>query len=139
MKHPLHPAIVHFPIACWVLATFGDVASLWLGRPVWWWSGITLWIGTITGICAMLTGVIELLKISNRQQALKTAERHMQLMLLTWFFYAASLFARMDQLTLQAPGTIEVSLSCLGLFTLLTGAWFGAQLVYRHRVGMFPP
>ena len=137
MKHPLHPAIVHFPIACWVLATFGDVASLWFGRQAWWWSGITLWIGTITGILAMITGMIELLKISNRQQTLKTAERHMQLMLLTWFFYAASLFTRTDQFTLQAPGTIEISLSCLGLLSLFIGAWFGAQLVYRHKVGMF--
>ncbi|WP_343251093.1 DUF2231 domain-containing protein, partial [Pseudoxanthomonas sp. KAs_5_3] len=25
MRHPLHPALVHFPIACWSLATAGDL------------------------------------------------------------------------------------------------------------------
>lgn len=139
MKHPLHPAIVHFPIACWTLATFGDIASLWLGRQAWWWSGITLWIGTITAIFAMITGMIELLKIAELQQTLKIAERHMQLILLSWAFYAASLFMRIDHFTLQAPGIIEISLSCLGLLSLLAGAWFGAQLVYKFRVGMFTP
>ena len=31
MSHPLHPALVHFPIACWSLATVTDLASLYWG------------------------------------------------------------------------------------------------------------
>lgn len=137
MKHPLHPAIVHFPIACWTLATFGDVASLWLGKQAWWWSGVSLSIGTVTAILAMITGMIELLRISNQQQALSVAERHMQLIFLAWALYTASLLLRIENFTLQAPSTIEIVLSCFGLLTLLIGAWFGAQLVYKYRVGMF--
>ncbi|WP_047553006.1 DUF2231 domain-containing protein [Methylotenera sp. G11] len=139
MKHPLHPAIVHFPIACWMLATFADISSLWLGRQVWWWSGVTLCIGTVAGVFAMLSGMVELLKLADRPQALGTAERHMQLMLLAWTLYAASLLARLDHFSLTAPGWLEMSLSCLGLATLFAGAWLGAQLVYRHGVGTFTP
>jgi len=87
----------------------------------------------------MLTGMIELMKIPSNQQTLKTAERHMQLILVAWTFYAASLYMRVDHFTLKAPGWIEISLSGLGLLTLTAGAWFGAQLVYRHRVGTLTP
>jgi len=83
--------------------------------------------------------MIELLKLAGRPRALETAERHMQLMLLAWTFYAASLLMRLDHFSLSAPGWMEISLSCLGLATLLAGAWLGAQLVYRHRVGTFTP
>ncbi len=87
----------------------------------------------------MLSGMVELLKLADRPQALGTAERHMQLMLLAWTLYAASLLARLDHFSLTAPGWLEMSLSCLGLATLFAGAWLGAQLVYRHGVGTFTP
>ena len=39
MKHPLHPALVHFPIACWSLATLADIAGQWSTRWSFWeWS-----------------------------------------------------------------------------------------------------
>lgn len=137
MKHPIHPAIVHFPIACWTLATFGDIASIWLGSQIWWWSGVNLWVGNVTAIIAMVIGVIDLLKIADQQQTLKIAGKHIQFILLAWMFYAASLFMRVDHFTLQAPTLIEISLSCFGFLILLIGAWFGAHLVYKYRVGMF--
>jgi uncharacterized membrane protein len=34
MRHPLHPAIVHFPVACWSLTVITDFAGLWLGETV---------------------------------------------------------------------------------------------------------
>src|SRR3546814_14287794 len=52
-RHPLHPALVHFPVACWSLATIADVASLWLGQPAWWLAGVLLVIGTIAALAAM--------------------------------------------------------------------------------------
>ena len=33
MRHPLHPALVHFPIACWSLATAADLAGLAFAEP----------------------------------------------------------------------------------------------------------
>jgi uncharacterized membrane protein len=44
-RHPLHPAIVHFPIACWSLAVVADFASLLLGEAAWQWSGGPLVVG----------------------------------------------------------------------------------------------
>lgn len=136
MNHPLHPAVVHFPIACWTLATIGDVASLWLGEQAWWWAGISLSIGSVIAIFAMITGMIELLKISHQKQTLEIAERHMQLILLAWTVYSTSLFMRLDGFRLMKPGTIEIGLSCLGFVILSVASWFGAQLVYKYRVGM---
>src|SRR5690606_40767462 len=45
MKHPLHPALVHFPIACWTLATLADIGSRWWGEPAWRSAGGLLLIG----------------------------------------------------------------------------------------------
>ena len=36
MSHPVHPAVVHFPVACWVLATAADVLGLFWAPP-WLW------------------------------------------------------------------------------------------------------
>ena len=136
MRHPVHPAVVHFPIACWTLATIGDVASLWLGKPAWWWAGVSLALGTTIAIFAMITGVIELIKIANQKERLKVAERHMQLILLAWSVYATSLFMRLDGFRLTETGMIEIGLSCLGFVILSIASWFGAQLVYKYEVGL---
>ncbi|MES2182826.1 MAG: DUF2231 domain-containing protein [Pseudomonadota bacterium] len=136
MRHPVHPAVVHFPIACWTLATIGDVASLWLGKPAWWWAGVSLALGTTIAIFAMITGMIEILRIANQKQRLKVAERHMQLILLAWTVYATSLFMRLDGFRLTEPGIIEIGLSCLGFVILSIASWFGAQLVYKYGVGL---
>jgi uncharacterized membrane protein len=138
-SHPLHPALVHFPIACWTLATLGDVASLWWGARAWWVSGILLMLGSFTALLAMVSGLVEMAKINEQNPALPVAETHMQLICITWTIYAASLFMRMDGGHLAAPSFIEILLSALGLAVLLTACWFGGRLVYQHGVGVSSP
>lgn len=135
-SHPIHPAIVHFPIACWTLATLGDVASIWLGERAWWASGLLLTIGTLSAVVAMIAGVFELSKIDEQSQGARVADTHMHLAFVTWTLYAVSLLLRLDKFHLTAPGFIETSLSGLGLIALFATGWFGGKLVYEHRVGV---
>jgi uncharacterized membrane protein len=135
MAHPLHPAIVHFPIACWTMSTLGDIASIWWGEPAWRISGILLIIGTAIAIAAMATGLLELRKINGAEQASRTAEIHMQFVLAAWMLYGLSLLLRWMGNGNGAPSTVSIVLSALGLVTLATAGWYGGKLVYEHGIG----
>jgi uncharacterized membrane protein len=136
MSHPLHPALVHFPIACWSLATAADVASLWWGKPAWMLAGVLLALGTLIALAAMATGLIELLKVGAEHPATRDLNRHMLLMLTAWCLYAASLFLRLQGTTLTQPDSVDLGLSVVGFVVLGVGGWFGGKLVYAHGVGV---
>lgn len=136
MSHPLHPALVHFPIACWSLATAADVASLWFGEPAWRLAGVLLALGTLIALAAMATGFMELLKVGAEHPATRDLNRHLLLMLVAWCLYATSLFLRLQGTTLTRPDTVDLGLSVVGFVVLGTGGWFGGKLVYGHGVGV---
>ena len=136
MSHPLHPALVHFPIACWSLATAADVASLWWGKPAWMLAGVLLVLGTLLALAAMATGFIELIKVGAEHPATRDLNRHLLLMLTAWCLYATSLFLRLQGTTLTQPDSVELGLSVVGFVVLGIGGWFGGKLVYGHGVGV---
>ena len=136
MKHPLHPALVHFPIACWSMATLADVASLQFGEPAWRFAGVSMAIGTLAAIGAMLAGLVEFAKIDSDSPALRDANRHMLLAMAAWCCYAASLALRLDGMALTQPGTLPIGLSALGFVVLAAAGWHGGKLVYTHGVGV---
>src|SRR3546814_16384238 len=63
MRHPLHPALVHFPAACCPLAVAADVAGLWMGETAWRWSGWLLAAGCAAAVLDMLAGMVELQRV----------------------------------------------------------------------------
>lgn len=141
MNHPLHPALVHFPIACWSLATLADIASLWLGQPAWWLAGVLMAIGTLAALAAMGAGLFELVKIDEASPALRLAHFHVLAAMAAWLAYAASLFLRLDlpmdgTTPLAAPGPLAISLSVAGFGCLAVAGWLGGTLVYGHGVGV---
>lgn len=139
MTHPIHPLLVHFPIATWFLATIGDVASLFLGEQVGWVAGVLLIIGTITALFAMLAGLIELAKIDQQNVAMQVANQHMVLAMISWSFYSVSLFLRLDGTTLTQPNIFAIILSVTGLLFLWAAGWKGGQLVYEYGIGIQRP
>ena len=136
MKHPLHPALVHFPIATWSLGTAGDLASLLWGEPAWRFAGLSIVVGVVTALAAMATGFVELLKLDADSAANRDATRHMLLMMTTWCCYAASLFFRLDGTTLTRPDALGIGLSALGFVVMGLAGWMGGKLVYEHGVGV---
>lgn len=136
MSHPLHPALVHFPIACWSLATAGDLASLFFAEPAWRFAGLLMAIGVVSAIVAMAAGFFELVKIQADSPAMRDANRHMLLVMAAWSCYAASLFLRLEGVALTRPGALEIGLSVGGFVVLSIAGWLGGKLVYQHGVGM---
>jgi len=136
MKHPLHPAFVHFPIATWSLGTAGDLASVWWGEAAWRFAGVSIALGVVTALAAMATGFIELMKLGSNNPATRDVTRHMLLMMTTWCCYAVSLFLRLHGTTLIRPDALGIALSATGFALMCLAGYMGAKLVYEHGVGV---
>lgn len=135
MRHPLHPALVHFPVACWTLATLADIAGFWWGETAWRLASFLMAVGTTLAVVAMAAGLVELMKLESGHPALRDVHRHMVLAATAWSFYAASLLLRVDG-ALAAPGKIAVALGGAGFVALCLTGWMGGKLVYEHGVGV---
>ena len=136
MAHPIHPALVHFPVACWSLATIADIVGVFSTIPTRQFAGILLLIGSLIAILALVAGLIELAKI-NDDQIMKVANRHMMAGIITWLLYSTSLFLRFDGSTqLLAPNMPNIGLSIAGFISLSITGWLGGTLVYKYRVGV---
>lgn len=134
MRHPLHPALVHFPVACWSLAVVSDFASPWLGEAAWGWSAGLLAIGCAMALVAMLAGLMELSRIPDGP-ALRDTYWHMGVMLGAFTLFSARLLTGLDQLQPQAPGWLALLLDAAGFVALAVGGWLGGRLVYGHGIG----
>ncbi|MGB6242699.1 MAG: DUF2231 domain-containing protein [Castellaniella sp.] len=134
MRHPLHPALVHFPVACWSLAVVSDLASLWVGEAAWRWSAGLLAIGCVTALAAMLAGLMELARIPDGP-ALRDTYWHMGIMLAAFALFTARLLTGLDQLQPLAPGWPALLLDVAGFIALAIGGWLGGRLVYGHGIG----
>lgn len=132
--HPLHPALVHFPIACWTLAVAADFASLTWGETAWQWSAGLLTVGCLMALLAAAAGMLEIRKVPEGA-AFDTLFTHMGLMLAALAVFAVRLLLRQEQLQPLAPDTLALVLDVAGLALLTAGGHFGARLVYDHGVG----
>ncbi|MCC7097373.1 MAG: DUF2231 domain-containing protein [Thermomonas sp.] len=144
MKHPLHPMLVHFPIAAWLMATVLDgVALVWQPWLLQTFAALLMLVGCATGLIAAAAGFVDLLKLPDGHPALRIVNRHMGMALASWCLYAGSLLLRVQgiqqhQFSLVAPGTVALALSGAGLLAVLATGFLGGTLVYGHGVGTSP-
>lgn len=134
MRHPTHPALVHLPIACWVLVLPCDLATFWFGSIASTLASLLLAIGCSFAPLAMIAGLLDLARIVERQ-ALRIAYLHMLLMLITSLIFTLRLVVGLDQWQPRPPDPQSLSLDIFGLICLLLGAWLGGELVYQHGIG----
>ena len=136
MKHPLHPLIVHFPIACWSLSTIGDLAGLVLKTNLAQAVGLLMLIGCISAMLAMALGLYDARKITNNSQIEKVFDIHIFAAATAWCFYSFSLFSRWDGYVFNNPTASAIITSVIGLVVLFVAGWYGATLVYQYGVGV---
>ena len=135
LGHPLHPAIVHFPIALLLSATLADVARV---------AGLTSDVhiaavlmagGLAIGLVAMAAGLIDFAKLD--QAVVPHALQHMAAVGAAWLGYAVALYLRRDVFHgALDPGTASVALSLSSAFVLALGGWLGGRLVYTYGAGV---
>lgn len=135
LGHPLHPAIVHFPIALLLSATIADLA---------WVAGITsdthiaailMAAGLAGGLVAMGAGFVDYIRLD--EAVIPHATRHMMVVGLAWLGYGIALYLRRDSLFANAPiAMATVATSVISALLLAFGGWLGGRLVYTFGAGV---
>lgn len=135
MRHPIHPMLVHFPVATLFLATLGDIASLFMDEQVSRVAGVLLVIGTITTLLAMVAGLMELGKIDQQSPAMKVANQHMMLMMASWSFLCSQSVSETGWNPFGSAGHGCRCHVCCRVDRSLYRGWLGGKLVYEYGVG----
>jgi uncharacterized membrane protein len=134
LRHPIHPALVHFPFALLLTATIADLAHL---AGFWREPRFAAWLmawGLAAGLVAMATGLYDFRRLTSVQ--LPHALRHMGAMALAWLGYAVALYLRRDSLAaLAEPSAASTAVAVASAVVLAVGGWLGGELVYRYGAG----
>src|SRR6185503_11143529 len=93
--HPVHPALIPFPIGLLVFSFIADLIYLWRGNPVWKESiaFYTLLAGIIGAAAAAVPGLIDWATLTDRA-AVKVANWHARVMVITLLIFGASFYLR---------------------------------------------
>lgn len=133
--HPIHPMIIPFPIACFVLALLSDLAFWKTSHDFW--ASASLWligIGLIMAALAAVMGLTDLIgddQIRNLSDAWLHAGGNVIVVLVELY----SWYSRFEHGTAAILPT-GLILSLIAVLILLFTGWKGWEMVYRHHVGV---
>jgi uncharacterized membrane protein len=135
LKHPLHPLIVTFPIAFLTSVLLTDILYWFTSNPFW--ADGSFWLlvgGLVTGLVAAATGMSDFLRIG-RVREHSAGWAHMVGNIAALTLTAISLWLRVgNHAGAVLPFGIVISLFVASLLGI-TG-WYGAELIYRHKVAV---
>lgn len=148
LRSPLHPALVHLPIALFPLGVLIDAGSWLVDRPDLQLVRMAFWCtlaGLVTGVIAGIVGMVDYTEIRNDHPAKKPATLHLILNLVALGLFAASAGLRYGELEASRTPAAALIVSLLGLAVLGYSGYLGGHLVYsdgigvgRHRRGRLP-
>ncbi|MEF8701385.1 MAG: DUF2231 domain-containing protein [Candidatus Accumulibacter sp. UW20] len=132
--HPLHPMLIHFPVAALLGLVGCDFAWLITDDPFWARAGLWLaGIGAVGGWLASGPGLIDLLLPRVREKITAWCHAILAVMMLSLASLNWTLRYRQDAARL-AEWEIYLSLLTAGLIVI--AAYLGGRLVYEHAVGV---
>ncbi|MFN4118268.1 DUF2231 domain-containing protein [Acidovorax sp.] len=133
--HPLHPMMIHFPVAALIGLVGADGAFVYTGDPFWARAGLWLaGVGALGGWGASMAGLVDLLTVG-RIRRLITAWGHALIAVMMLSLATLNWMLRLgDPGALIMPWGLGMSLLTAGFIGL--AAYLGGRLVYEHAVGV---
>lgn len=134
--HPIHPALIPFPIAFLTGALLFDAAGVVLDQPALWTTGSHLALaGVIGALLAAVPGAIDYFRTVPPQSTGKQrATRHALVNITATILFAGAWLARRG--TDGAPGLPILGLEAAGTVLLMMGGWMGGVLAFRNQIGV---
>ena len=131
---PLHPMLVHFPVALYPTSLVFDALSHLSddGNPFVVGAFSLIVIALVVSVLAVAAGFADFLPIENGTRTWRIAVLHMSLQLVTGGLFLANALLRARDLDVTATPVGPIILTVVGLLTLTVGAALGGELVYRH-------
>jgi uncharacterized membrane protein len=131
---PLHPMLVHFPVALYPTSLVFDALSHLAddGNPFVRGAFTLIVIALVVSVLAVAAGFADFLLIEHGTRTWRVAVLHMSVQLVTGGLFLANAILRGRDLDVTATPAGPVILSLIGLLTLTLGAALGGELVYRH-------
>jgi len=130
---PLHPVLVHFPIAFWLVVPLLDIAAVYAGPDPWWTMAQAATIlGIVIGAASIAVGLLEYLQPSLVGIDLKLAARHGIRTSLAWCIFTAR---AVIAVLLPPTGwlmTVCLALDLFGCALLVQGVYLGTLQVYQQ-------
>jgi uncharacterized membrane protein len=140
LGHPVHPMLVHFPVAFWTAAALAYLAaSAGVDERAVGIAKLVNGAGLIMAIPAMIAGLLELPTIEGRSEAMRVANWHLMIMATVWFCFLLALLlpmsteATMNHMTAQLAATAS---AVIGFLLMSIGGWLGGRLVYEFGTGV---
>lgn len=133
--HPIHPMLIHFPVAALLGLIGTDLAYVLTGDAFWARAGIWLvGVGVIGGWLSGTVGLLDLLLVKKIRR-LVTAWCHAILAVMLLSLATLNWLLRIGQADAAIlPWGLYLSLVCGALIALTS--LFGGQLVYDHAIGV---
>ena len=136
--HPLHPAIVHFPIGLLLSATIADlthVAGLTSDVHI---AAVMIASGLAAALLAMGAGMVDFARLD--EKVAPHAIPHMIAVAVAWLGYGLALYLRRDVFSgASAAPLSSVAMSVVSAAVLAFGGWLGGRLVYTFAAGVAKP
>ncbi len=134
--HPVHPMLIHFPVAALIALVGADAAYLNTGDPFWARAGVWLaGVGALGGWVASVAGLVDLLSVSQIRRLI-TAWGHalVAVMMLSLATFNWQLRLGDDPGRHVMPWGLAMTLATAGFIAL--AAYLGGRLVYENAVGV---
>src|SRR5690625_3039621 len=133
--HPLHPVLIHLPIAALLMLAGSDLGYLITRDPFWARAGLWLaGIGTVLGATSGVAGAVDLTAVA-RIRRLVTAWAHALLAVMLLSLASLNFLLRLnDPVAYLLPWGLY--LSVLSTILIQITGLLGGQLVYEYAVGV---
>jgi uncharacterized membrane protein len=139
LGHPLHPLLVHLPMALWPAAFLFDLLSRAGigGNAMVRTSFFAIGLGLAVALLAVPTGVVDWSGIKREKPAWKIGLWHMALNAVVLILFALNFTLRLE--TYREAAFVPVSpliLSIVGTLVLGVSAYLGGRMVYAYGINV---